>query len=124
MYGAVLLSEDQRDLHRFVRREDPCQSIKDYRMTKLTFRVSASSFASNMALRQNAIDYKESHPQAYQAVLNSFYVDDGLTGEDSIFEAVKLRDELQSLFHLGGFTLRKRKAGQQLVLASIPEDYS
>ena len=75
-----------------------------------------------MALKQNAIDYKESHPQAYQVVLNSFYVDDGLTGADSIDEAIKLREELQRLFHLGGFTLRKWKASQQQVLASIPEE--
>ena len=30
MYRAVLLPEDQRDLHRFVWREVPCQLIKDY----------------------------------------------------------------------------------------------
>ena len=64
-------------------------------------------FSSSMALRQNHIDHKESHPDAYQVVLNSFYVNDGLTGVDSIHEAVKLRDELQMLFYLGGFTLRK-----------------
>ena len=91
-------------------------------MTRLTFGVSASSFAANMALRQNAIDHKRSHPQACQAVLRSFYVDDGLTGADSIDEAVKLRNELQELFHLGGFTLRKWKASEQQVLANIPSD--
>ena len=121
MYRSVLLPEGQRDLHRFVWREDPCQPIKDYRMTRLTFGVSASSFAANMALKQNTIDHKESHPQAYQAMLKSFYVDDGLTGANSVDEAVKLRNELQQLFHLGGFTLRKWKASEQQVLASIPE---
>ena len=122
MYRAVLLPEDQRDLHRFVWREDQSQPIKDYRMTRLTFGVSASSFAANMALKQNAIDHKKSHPQAYQVVLDSFYVDDGLTGADSVDEAVALRDELQRLFHLGGFDLRKWKASEQQVLASIPKD--
>ena len=91
-------------------------------MRRLTFGVSASSFAANMALRQNAIDHKKSHPQASQVVLNSFYVDDGLTRADSIDEAVKLRDELQRLFHIGGLTLRKWKANKQQGLASIPED--
>ena len=58
-----------------------------------------------MALRQNAIDHKESHPQAYQVVLDSFYVDDGLIGAYSIEDAIELRKELQELFNLGGFTL-------------------
>ena len=91
-------------------------------MTRLTLGISVSSFAANMALRQNAIDHKECHPQAYQVVLKSFYVDDGLTGKDSIEEAIKLRRELQELFDFGCFTLREWKASNQQVLASIPVD--
>ena len=121
MYRAVLLHKEQRDLHRFLWREDPHQSVKDYRMTRLTFGVSASSFAANMALKQNAISHRQSHPQAYQAVLESFYVDDGLTGADSVDEAVQLREELQELFSLGGFELRKWKSSSGEVLSSIPK---
>ena len=107
MYRAVLLSKEQRDLHRFVWREDPHQPVKDYRMARLTFGVPASSFAANMALSQNAINHSESHPKAYQAVVKSFYVDDGLTGAASVDEAVRLRREFQELFRLGGFKHRK-----------------
>ena len=57
-------------------------------MTRLTFRVSASSIAANMALRQNAINHSKSHPLAAQAVLESFYVDDRLTGADSVRKAI------------------------------------
>ena len=53
MYRAVKLADDQKDLHRFVWREDPKQSFQHYRMTRLTFGVSASSFAANEALRKN-----------------------------------------------------------------------
>ena len=56
-------------------------------MTRLTFGVSASSYAANMALKQNAINHHQSHPQAYLAVIKSFYVDDGLAGADSEDEA-------------------------------------
>ena len=97
MYRAVLFSQEQRDLQRFVWREDPDQPVKDYRTTRLTFGVAASSFAANMALKQNAINHRESHPKAYQAVLGSFYVDNGLTNADSVDEGIKLRIELQEL---------------------------
>ena len=69
MYCVVLLSQEQGDLHRFVWREDPDQPVKDYRMSRLTFGIAASSFATNMVLKQNAINHRESHPKAYQAVL-------------------------------------------------------
>ena len=37
MYRAVLLPESQRDLHRFVWRNDSTKKLEDYRMTRLTF---------------------------------------------------------------------------------------
>ena len=68
-------------------------------ITRLTFRDSASSFAANMGLRQNALNYVyvESHPQAKPGILESSYVVEGLTGAESIREAVYLRKKLQHL---------------------------
>ena len=73
MYRAVLLTEKQRDLHRFLWREDRKQPIRDYRMTcTLTLDVCASSFAANMALKQNALDYQQEYPQAANSALEAF----------------------------------------------------
>ena len=120
MYRAVLLPEHQRDLHRFIWREDPTQPLKDFRMTRLTFGVSASSFAANMAMKQNALDHVKTHPLAAQAVIDSFYVDDGLIGADSISDGKRLQFELQQLFALGGFVLRKWKSSEPSVLVDVP----
>ena len=76
-------------------------------MTRVTFGVSASSFAASMAVKRNATDLALKFPLAYNAVRRSFYVDDGLTGADSVEEAVELREQLQSSFTRGGFLLRK-----------------
>lgn len=100
MYRAILLSKDQRDLHRFVWREDRAQPLRDYRMLRLTFGVSASSFAANMALKQNALNLRHKYPRAAKAVLECFFVDDGLIGAESEEEAISLQDELQQLFPL------------------------
>ena len=48
MYRAIELIADDRDLHRFVWRKNPREPLCDYRMTRLTFGMSASSFAANM----------------------------------------------------------------------------
>ena len=74
-----------------------------------------------MALRQNAIEHMETHPQAAQVALDCFYVDDGLMGADSIDEAICLRNEVQDLFDQGGFKLQKWKSSERDVMASIPE---
>ena len=67
------------------RPRSPCQN---YRMTRLTFGVAASSFTANMALKQIAINHRESHLKAYQAVIGSFYVADSAVA-DSAVEAIK-----------------------------------
>ena len=110
MYRAVLLPSDERDLHRFVWRRQPKEPLKDYRMTRVTFGVASSSYAANMAVKQNAADYANEFPLAATAVDTSFYVDDGLVGADSLEETIKLREQLQALFARGGFLLRKWKA--------------
>lgn len=120
MYRAVLLPEHERDLHRFVWRKHPAETLKDYRMTRVTFGVSSSSFAANMSVKQNAIDHAQEYPLAASAVRESFYVDDGLTGADSLEEAVKLQEQLQELFRRGGFLLRKWKSNEPTTLQHLP----
>ncbi len=58
-------------------------------------------------------------PWNVQAVNDSFYVDDGLTGADSVDQAVQLHHQLQSLFGKGGFTLRKWDSNEPEVLQQI-----
>ena len=115
MYRAVALPESDRDMHRFVWRTSPNDCLKDYRMTRVTFGVSSSAFVANMCIKQNATDHATQYPLAAAAVLNSFYVDDGLTGADSI----ELHNQLQVLFATGGFLLRKWNSSESAVLEQI-----
>ena len=122
MYRAIELTDDDKDLHRFLWRSQPDDPLKDYRMTRLTFGVSASSFAANMAVKQNAIDYSHEFPMAAEVVHKSFYVDDGLTGAADSESALLLYQQLHSLFSRGGFVLRKWNSNDPSVLDKIPED--
>ena len=120
MYRAVLLPLNDRDLHRFVWRRQPTEVLKDYRTTQVTFGVSSSSFAANMSVKQNATDYANDYPLAASAVHDSFYVDDGLCGANTLEEATELHKQLQALFAKGGFLLRKWQSSDPAVLQQIP----
>ena len=74
MYRAVLLDKSDKDLHRFIWRHDPSEPLRDYRMTWVTFGVSASSYAANIPVKQNAMDLANNFPLAAKAVETSFYV--------------------------------------------------
>ena len=91
-------------------------------MTRVTFDVSASSFAANMALKQNLIDNALQYPLAANAVERSFYMGDCLTGADTKAEAMLLQKQLQDLFSLSGFLLRKWNSSEGTVLDNILSD--
>ena len=85
-------------------------------MTRVTFGVSASSFAANMLVKRNVLDHALEFPKAADAVERSFYVDDCLAGANSVEEAVDLH---QQLFAKGGFLLRKWNSSDPVVLCNI-----
>lgn len=122
MYRGIELPPSDRDLHRFVWRSSDAEPVRDYRMTRVTFGVSASSFAANMAVRQNAVEFAMKYPHAYRAVIESFYVDDGLTGADTLEEAVELYKELLGLFAQAKLLLRKWNSNDPRVLEHIPPE--
>ena len=65
-------------------------------MTRVTFGVSASSFAANMAVKQSAHDNIAEYPQAAETVEKSFYVDDTLTGVDTVTAAMELQNNFRN----------------------------
>ena len=97
MYRAIKLIEEDQNLHRFVWRLSPNDKIEDYRMTRVTFGVAASSFVANMAVKQNALDFSHEYLMAAQTVETSFYVDDCLTHADDMETAIILQRELCDL---------------------------
>ena len=107
MYRAIYLTKEDKDLHRFVWRRNPSAPLLDFRMTRVTFGVSSSSFIANMCVKQNALDFAMEYPNAAKVMNESFYVDDCLTGSDTPEGAIKLHHELMALFDKGGFLLRK-----------------
>ena len=119
MYRAVVLPADQPNLHRFVWRTQPDAILKDYRMTRVTFGVASSSFATNMAVKQNAVEHAQEFPLASSAVLESFYVDDGLVGADLVEGAIDLQKQLQEPFTCRRFLMQKWKASEPAVLQDV-----
>ena len=93
-------------------------------MTRFTFGVSASSFAANTAVKQNALLGVDIRPQAAKVVLDSFYIDNELIGYNSIQQAVRLRKELQNLFALTGFELHKWKTSEPGIAQHSPSRLS
>ena len=122
MYREVKLSPPDKDLHRFIWRPAPNQPLQDFRMTRVTFGVSASPYLAVRTLQQTAEDHGggEEYPNVTHHITNSFYVDDFLGGATTTQEAVDLFNNLREVLLRGGFNLCKWRSSSSDVLDSIP----
>ena len=75
--------------------------------------------SSQTCVKQNAIDFESQFPDAAKEVQKSFYVDDYLGGADSTEQAIRLQEEMCSLFQMGGFLLHKWNCSDAKVSQSI-----
>ena len=122
MYREVELAPKDRDLHRFIWRPTPEDSIQDFRMTRVTFGVSASPYLAIRTLQQTARDHGTEHPVASTHIHRSFYVDDLLAGAETAEEAIELFTTLRSILQRGYFNLCKWRSSSPAVLQRIPHD--
>ena len=63
MYREVELAPQDRDLHRFLWRPTPQQAVQDFRMTRVTFGVSASPYLAVRTLQQTTSHCCQPHQE-------------------------------------------------------------
>lgn len=122
MYRQVLVHPDDRPLQQILWRTQESEPLKPFQMNTVTYGTSCAPFLATRALNQLADDDGKEFPLAAPIVKQDFYVDDLLTGADSIEELVQISQQLTDLLNGGGFPLRKWSANHPAILEHIPED--
>ncbi len=119
MFREIELNPKERDLHRFIIR-DTLGKLVDCRMRRVTFGVRCSPFLATQVIRDLAYKHSESHPEASHAILRDFYVDDYISGTNTLEDAVHLRQQLCNLLQMAQMTLRKWRTNDESLRATIP----
>ncbi|XP_055922824.1 uncharacterized protein LOC129953606, partial [Eupeodes corollae] len=122
MYRQIWVSPKHSDFQRILWRESPEGPVKHYRLLTVTYGTTSAPFLAVRSLQQVALESALSHPVASSIILNDFYVDDVMTGADSIDEVIKLQADLVELLKSAGFHLRKWTTNCWPLLLSIPEE--
>ena len=74
-------------------------------------------------MHQLAQDESQSFPEACDILKTDTYVDDVISGADSVSKAKHIQEELVKLLAAGGFNLRKWTSNSPELMAHIPEEY-
>ncbi|XP_071581394.1 uncharacterized protein [Temnothorax nylanderi] len=107
MYRQVLVDPSHTPLQRIFWRKTINELIKIYELLTVTYGTSSAAFEAIEAMRKLAEDYAERYPVASEILLRDFYVDDLVSGADTLQEALTIKDELTQLLQEGKFELRK-----------------
>ncbi|XP_061727729.1 uncharacterized protein LOC133532886 [Cydia pomonella] len=107
MYRMVRVDEEDADFQRIVWRDDSRNKIKDYKLLTVTFGTASAPYLAVKALNQVAYDHMDKYPMAAPRVHKEFYMDDLMTGSETIEEGLHLYKEMKGLLNEGGFLLQK-----------------
>ena len=122
MYWQVELDKADRDFHRILWRFIADGPVETLRMTRVTYGVASSWYHSIRSLRECA-NLSGVSTKVQRGILRYFYVDDFLTGANSIDEARILQKKLVETLKRGRFDLRKWTSNESNIILDLPPEY-
>ncbi|XP_018375248.1 PREDICTED: uncharacterized protein LOC108769016 [Trachymyrmex cornetzi] len=119
MYRQVLVDPAQTSLQKILWRNNPEDEVGTYELLTITYGTSAASILATRCFIHLAEQHSAELPLGSPCVKRDFYVDDLLTGADSIRELEQIRDEVIRLLRAGSFELSKWASNCPQLLESL-----
>lgn len=123
MYRQIEVHPDDRNFQRIIWRDSKSDPIKHYRLKTVTYGTACAPFLATRALNQLAIDNSKQFPAASAVIKRDFYVDDLMSGSNTLEDALILQMDVIKILESGGFKLRKWAANHVDLLSHLPETH-
>ncbi|XP_015123256.1 uncharacterized protein LOC107045475 [Diachasma alloeum] len=121
MYLQFGIREEDRRYQRILWRDEGGE-IAVYELNNVTFGLSSSPYQAVQCLQQLADDEAQHHPVAGTVMKNHMYVDDLLSGFDTIHEARQAREEISAMLARGGLNMKHWASNEPKLLEGLPQD--
>ncbi|GFT72987.1 integrase catalytic domain-containing protein [Trichonephila clavipes] len=92
---------NQRKLQRILWRENMDEPIKTFELSTVTYGTTSAPFLATRTLKQLALDEAGNFPLGSSVVMSDMYIDDVLTGAETLLEAKELKNQLINIFAKG-----------------------
>ncbi|XP_061402363.1 uncharacterized protein LOC133338195 [Musca vetustissima] len=120
MYRCVRVSNPDNYLQCVLWRNDPSEDIKVYKLDTVTYGTKPAAFLAIRSMHQLSHDEETSYPLGAKIVRRDFYVDDLITGGNTIEEVLDIRQQVSDLLKRGNFEIRKWCSNYLDVLTGVP----
>lgn len=107
MYRQIWVDPQDRILQNILWRDHPDEPMSIYSLKTVTYGMVSSPFLACRCIKQLAQESSESYPAASKRIETDFYVDDLITGFQTVVQAGSICAEITKILQSGGFKLRK-----------------
>ncbi|GFY17197.1 uncharacterized protein TNCV_1089731 [Trichonephila clavipes] len=107
MFRMINIHPEQTCLQRILWKKGIGEPIKTYELTTVTYGTVSALYLATRTLKQLAMDEANNFPSAAPVVMSDCYMDDILSGSDSIEEVIELQHQLIEMFKTAGMHLHK-----------------
>ncbi|GJQ70763.1 hypothetical protein Trydic_g23054, partial [Trypoxylus dichotomus] len=121
MYRQVRINEQCMPFQRILWRMSDKTDVEIFELTTVTYGTASASYLATKVLQQLAMAKQDAQPFGAEIILRDFYVDDLLTGAQTIDQANKIIAEVTEILSQGKLELRKWASNKPELLQNIPE---
>nr|XP_049699691.1 uncharacterized protein LOC110382053 [Helicoverpa armigera] len=122
MFRMVKVSSEDTDFQRILWRPQSDQPLQHFRLLRVTFGTACAPYLAVKTLQRLADEEQARYPTASSITKKDYYMDDLLTGCETLQEAKHIYNEMNKLMNSGGFELQKFSSNNQDLLTYIGED--
>ncbi|XP_053697048.1 uncharacterized protein LOC128744228 [Sabethes cyaneus] len=122
MYRQVVEAPSDRRFLRIFWREQPSLPLRVLELCTVTYGTASAPYQATRCLVQLVKEDGENFPIAARIVKEETYMDDVLSGADSVEDAIVAKQQLKELLSRGGFPIRKWCSNSQQLMENIPID--
>ncbi|XP_060864276.1 uncharacterized protein LOC132940560 [Metopolophium dirhodum] len=107
MFRQIKIDPRDRDFQRILWRPEPDDALESYRLTAVTYGTTLASFMATNCFISLAEGSKYSDPEVSEIIQRDFYMDDLMSGADTIDECSRLQKWRSAILASANLPLRK-----------------
>lgn len=120
MYRQILVPDEDAEYQRILWRPSPVGPVKDFKLRTVTYGVASAPYQALRTISQLAHVSSAQYPHGSAILSRDIYVDDVVSGADSLEEALAVKAELSDILSAGGFHLRKWASNEEEFCRDVP----
>jgi len=122
MFRQIAVDAEDQDLQCILWRENPSEDLRKFKLTTVTYGTTSASFMATQCLVSLAEAEQNRYPEAAAAIRRDFYMDDLMTGAETIQECIQLQTQISNILSSAKFPLRKWCSNSDKILAHVGKE--